>query len=54
MMDSLKSWMYFQGIKEGGNVIINTNNGVETTNGVEINKIDATGIALRYFRRSNS
>ncbi|ADZ08742.1 pyruvate/ketoisovalerate oxidoreductase, gamma subunit [Methanobacterium lacus] len=36
----------FSGIKEGGNVIINTNNGVENSNGVKINKIDATGIAL--------
>ena len=36
----------FSGLKEGGKLIINTNNGVETTNGVEINKVDATGIAL--------
>jgi len=36
----------FSGIKEGGNVIINTSNGVETAKGVEITKIDATGIAL--------
>lgn len=36
----------FSGIKEGANVIINTNNGVENSNGVKINKIDATGIAL--------
>jgi pyruvate ferredoxin oxidoreductase gamma subunit len=36
----------FSGLKEGGKVIINTNNGVETTKGVEINKVDATGIAL--------
>ena len=36
----------FSGLKEGGKLIINTNNGVETTEGVEINKVDATGIAL--------
>ena len=36
----------FSGLKEGGKVIINTSNGVETTNGAEIQKVDATGIAL--------
>ncbi len=36
----------YSGIKDGGKIIINTNNGIETTNGVEIHKFDATGVAL--------
>jgi len=36
----------FSGLKNGGKVIINTANGVETTEDAEIHKVDATGIAL--------
>lgn len=36
----------FAGLEENGKMIINTNNGVETVNGIEIHKVDATGIAL--------
>ena len=35
-----------KGNKNGGKVIINTANGVETTEDAEIHKVDATGIAL--------
>jgi len=36
----------FSGLKEGGKVIINTNQDIEITNNAEIYSIDATGIAL--------
>jgi len=36
----------FSGLKDGGKVIINTKNSVETTKGADIHKVDATGIAL--------
>jgi len=36
----------FSGIKEGGEVIINTNKDITPVDGVKIHKIDATGIAL--------
>ena len=36
----------FSGLKNGGKIIINTTNGVDTTEGADIHKVDATGIAL--------
>ena len=36
----------FSGLKDGGKIIINTTNDMETKEGSDIHKIDATGIAL--------
>lgn len=39
----------FSGIKDGGKIIINTTNDLKIKEGVEVQKIDATGISLEIL-----